>query len=356
MKKIIGFIALFGILSLPLNAVTLRSLSNSPSNLEIPPATIQGSHSQRISNPTAQLTPGDTWFESDTLSTYQWNGVFWDRIKTASALDTFTPTPTPTFTITSTFTPTPTFTNTFSPTCQSSRTPICANQGTFTFTFTPTCQSSRTPACQNQFTNTPTNTPTNTLTPTSTLTPMSSSTPVKGSELVMVGKSLELSTPVITVNGSRIQVSLTSHGLSAGDYVVFGGLGTTGFDPNFYLWPIVNASANYFECQTNFNGTLGLGSPYLEFCFFGGYSKNLNLVKRLTGSIGDYAVEWLNPQPFAVGYLEGGNFSKTLGGAAGPVLLINASTTQTYLATYGLQDLAYDIPSAYFFVRFTNVK
>src|SRR5579872_6824038 len=183
MKNIIlGIIALIGLLitGTIVHATPHNQLYNDPVNTGLHelhvPGFNSGTSTQRLAYPTGSLLVSDQWFESDTLKTYQWDGLEWRQFR---ILGTDTPvwTVTPTFTPTFTNTLTPTNTPTNSPTCASSWTPGCGNQGTFTPTPTQTCASSWTPGCGNQGTSTFTTTATPTFINTITSTPTNTYTP-----------------------------------------------------------------------------------------------------------------------------------------------------------------------------------
>lgn len=142
MKKFFFILALLTVPTCVL-AIPNRSLTNTPYQLRSPSTAISGPSNQMLSIPVPTLELGDTYLQTDTLLTFQWNGQAWQQVlvslvysPTITLTPTITPTPTPTFTPintpagtsptwtpTKTITPTPTPTPTGSPTVVPTVTP-----------------------------------------------------------------------------------------------------------------------------------------------------------------------------------------------------------------------------------------
>lgn len=260
--KMIILSAFFLVTLVPLAYATPHNqLFNDPVNTGLHglhvPGFNSGTSAQRLAYSTGGLYISDQWFESDTLRTYQWNGVSWRQMKLLgtdtpvwTVTPTFTPTNTltftPTFTITPTFTFTPTYTstNTYTPTKTPTPTnTLPAGTNTFTPVNTPTFTNTYTPTFTYTLTFTWTPSPINTLTftPTISSTPTNTYTPA----IYIFNQS---ATAVPTQTGSFVIMSGNSVTLNAGTWEV-GGLVAAGNDSAAitvtglsYAWASINGN------------------------------------------------------------------------------------------------------------------
>jgi hypothetical protein len=148
-------------------------------------------------------------------------------------------------------------------------------------------------------------------------------TPDNGVRVLLVGRSLENDSSVLTAVGSTLFATYNNgHGpANAGDFVAVTGCTTAAANA---VWPVINTTSSVIEISTNIPGiVVGPGSALM--IFNGARSRSVSLISSVSAlATGSYQFNFTDTQPDAFEPVVSGYF---FNGATGGYIIPASSTT-----------------------------